>query len=354
VPAARRPAPPAVLLLLVAALVAGACSSAGKAAAPAPTTTTVPETTTTTVPPTTTTTTAPPPPPIYPLTGRPATDAGIAGRAAVAVKIDNIIDARPQAGINAADLVYEEFTEGVTRFIVVYHSTDAEVVGPVRSVRPADPVIVSPLGGVFGFSGGSPGAVAIAANTPLTLVMEDDVAVMYRRSGRVAPHNLYTSTAGLFSRVPGETGSPRPFATFLTEGKSFGGPGAMPVASIGMVPADYVTAGYEWDAGSNTWLRSTDGYPHMVEEGRIAPTTVVVQFTPYSYFIDDYSVQFPEVVGSGEAWVFAAGAMVPGTWHKASPDAVTNFVDSAGTPIAIPPGQTWIHLVAPGSSVTTG
>ena len=350
----RRPAPVAVIVLILAALVAAGYSSTGKAAAPAPTSTTqAPETTTTTEPPTTTTT-APPPPPTYPLTGRPATDAGIAGRAAVAVKIDNIIAARPQAGILAADVVYEEFTEEVTRFIVVYHSQDAEVVGPVRSVRPADPVIVTPLAGVFGFSGGSPGAVAVAAKTPLRLVMEDDLAVMYRRPGRVAPHNLYTSTAGLFSRVPADVGSPRPFATFLTEGTSFGGPGAMPVASIDMVPAPYVTAGYVWDSGSSTWLRTTDGAPHMVEEGQIAPTTVIVQFTPYSYFIDDYSVQFPEVVGSGEAWIFAAGAMVPGTWHKESPGAVTNFVDSSGAPIAIPPGQTWVHLVAPGSSVTTG
>ena len=349
----RRPTPVAAILLILAALVAAGCSSTGKAAAPAPTSTTqAPETTTSTEAPTTTTTA--PPPPTYPLTGRPATDAGIAGRAAVAVKIDNIIDARPQAGILAADVVYEEFTEEVTRFIVVFHSKDAEVVGPVRSVRPADPVIVTPLGGVFGFSGGSPGAVALAVDTPLTLVMEDDVAVMYRRPGRVAPHNLYTSTAGLFSRVPAEVGPPRPFATFLTEGKSFGGPGAMPVASIGLVPAPYVTAGYDWDAASGTWLRSTDGAPHVVEEGRIAPTTVIVQFTPYSYFIDDYSVQFPEVVGSGEAWIFAAGAMVPGTWHKASPGAVTNFVDSSGAPVAIPPGQTWVHLVAPGSSVITG
>ena len=349
----RRPVPRAALLLILAVSAAAACSSTGKAAAPASTSTTqVPETTTSTQAPTTTTTA--PPPPTYPLTGRPATDTGIAGRAAVAVKIDNILDARPQAGVLAADVVYEEFTEGVTRFIVVYHSTDAEVVGPVRSVRPADPVIVTPLGGVLGFSGGSPGAVAVAANTPLRLVMEDDLAVMYRRGGRAAPHNLYTSTAGLYSRVPAEAGSPRPIATFLTGGKSFGGPGAMPVASIGLIPAPYVTAGYDWDAASGTWLRSTDGAPHMVEEGRVAPTTVIVQFTPYSYFIDDYSVQFPEVVGTGEAWVFAAGAMVPGTWHKASPDAVTNFVDSTGAPIAIPPGQTWVHLVAPGSSVTTG
>ena len=341
-----------MLLLVLAALVASGCAGAKKAPAAAPVST-VEETTTTstTVAPTTSTTA---PPPLYPLTGRSATDPAIAARAAVAVKIDNIAEARPQAGIAAADVVYEEFTEGVTRFIVVYHSQNADVVGPVRSVRPADPVIVTPLGGVLGFSGGSPGAVALAADTPLTLVMEDDLAVMYRRPGRVAPHNLYTSTAGLFSRVPAGAGSPRPFAEFLRDGKPFGGPGAKPVASISLVPAPYVTAGYDWDATSGTWLRTTDGVPHLLEEGRIAPTTVILQFTPYSYFVDDYSVQYPEVLGSGDVWVFAGGQMVMGTWSKESPGAVTQFKDANGAPIAIPPGQSWVHLVAPGSLVSTG
>ena len=61
-------------------------------------------------------------------------------------------------------------------------------------VKDADPVIVTPLGGVLGFSGGSPGAVALAADTPLTLVMEEDVAVMLEPSGDPLPLRplLYT------------------------------------------------------------------------------------------------------------------------------------------------------------------
>ncbi len=148
------PAPGAVLLLILAALLAAGCSGSPKKPidtvavgprAPAPP---EPEPTTTTTAPTTTI-----PAQIYPLSGRPATDAGRAGRAAVAVKVDNVAEARPQAGIVTADVVYEELTEGVTRFIVVYHSDDAGLVGPVRSVRPADPVIVTPLGGLLAFSG---------------------------------------------------------------------------------------------------------------------------------------------------------------------------------------------------------
>ena len=345
--ARHRPAPLALLLVLLAVL-ATACSGQGKAAAPQPPP--PPETTSTTAEATTTTTL----PPTYPLTGRRVTDPGRAARAAVAVKIDNVIAARPQAGIGAADIVYEEFTEGVTRFIVVYHSNDADVVGPVRSVRPADPVIVTPLGGLLAFSGGSPGAEALARAAPLTIVTENDTVVLYRRPGRSAPHNLYTSTRGLYMRVPDSAGSPRKFAEFLAEGRTFSGPGATPVSSISLVPAPYVTAGYDWDAGSGTWLRTTHGSPHRAEEGRIAPTTVIVQYTPYQFFIDDYDGQYPEVVGSGGAWVFAAGLLVQGTWKKDSAEAVTSYTDSAGAPIVLPPGQTWVHLVAPGSTVNTG
>jgi hypothetical protein len=330
--------------------VAAACQghkAGARAARPAP-----PEPSTTATEPSTTTSTTLPP--TYPLTGRPAADGAKAARAAVAVKIDNIAEARPQAGIGAADVVYEEFTEGITRFIVVFQSGDAPVLGPVRSVRPADPVITTPLGGVLAFSGGSPAAVALAAAAPLTLVTEGDTAVMYRRPGRSAPHNLYTSTDGLFSRAREGSGPPPRLAAFLQEGKTFTGPGAQPVARLDVVPAPYVTAAYDWDGASGTWLRSTDGRPHLLEGGRIAPTNVIVQFTPYEVFTADDKVMYPQVLGDGDAWVFAAGSLVHARWSKPSPESVTTYTDTDGAPVVLPPGQTWIHLVAPGSTVTTG
>jgi len=341
------------VLLMALALAAAACSSGSEARAVRDSTIAPrPDPTTTEAPTTTTTTTLAP---TYPLTGRPAADQIIANRAAVTVKIDNIAEARPQAGVGEADVVYEEFTEGITRFIVVFHSGTADVVGPVRSVRPADPVIARPLGGVLGFSGGSPAAVALATATPLSTVTENDQAVMYRRPGRSAPQNLYTSTPGLLSRAPDGSGPPARLADFLADGQPFTGAGATPVTRLDVVPAPYITAGYQWDAGSSTWLRSTDGRPHLLEGGgRIAPTTVVIQFTPYLEFVADSKVRYPDVVGTGEVWVLAAGQLVKGTWTKKAPEEVTSFAGADGAPIRFPPGQSWFHLVEPGSAVTTG
>jgi len=100
-----------VLLLILATLLAVGCSGSPKKPidpvavgprAPAPP---EPETTTTTTAPTTTI-------PTYPLSGRPATDAGRADRAAVAVKVDNIAEARPQAGLGEADVIYRSSPRG--------------------------------------------------------------------------------------------------------------------------------------------------------------------------------------------------------------------------------------------------
>jgi hypothetical protein len=119
------------------------------------------------------------------------------------------------------------------------------------------------------------------------------------------------------------------------------------------VPAPSVTADYDWDAASSTWKRSTDGKPHALEgDAQISPTNVIVQFTPYSDFPADSKVKFPEVVGSGDAWVFASGQMVKGHWSKTGPTAMTTFTDAAGAPIVLPAGQTWVNFVAPDAPVT--
>ena len=96
----------------------------------------------------------PPPPPVYwPLTG--IESGTVPARPALAVKIENSVDARPQTGLNAADMVWEEVVEGgITRYVAVYHSTLPAQIGPIRSVRPMDPAIAAPLHGLFAFSGG--------------------------------------------------------------------------------------------------------------------------------------------------------------------------------------------------------
>ena len=291
---------------------------------------------------------------IFPLTGMPVTDPAKAGRQAVAVKIDNNAAARPQAGIEHADVIYEEFTEGITRFVVVFHSTDAPTVGPVRSIRPADPNIVKPLGGPLIFSGGSPAVLNVVRSAGIRQVTENDRDTLRRRSGRRAPHNLYTSTEAMF-RKAGAGSPPPPLGPFLRQGQAYSPAGVAQVANLTLAPAPGVRASYQWDPGSTTWKRSTDGRPHMLEGGaQLAPRNIIVQYTPYVGFPQDRKVRYPEVVGTGDALIYVAGTQVKAKWTKSSPTSVTTYVDSAGAPVPLAPGQTWVHLQEPNSTVTSG
>ncbi|MEP7046469.1 MAG: DUF3048 domain-containing protein, partial [Ilumatobacteraceae bacterium] len=95
--------------------------------------------------------------PVMPLTGLPITDPSAAGRTALVVKIDNHPDARPQSGLNQADIVFEENVEQLTRFAAVFQTTAPDPVGPIRSGRTQDVELLGSLNKpIFAWSGGNP------------------------------------------------------------------------------------------------------------------------------------------------------------------------------------------------------
>jgi len=325
-------------VLTCLALVAAACSGGGgkktatASSAPAITTTTLP--------------------PAFALTGLPAGTSPNLNRPALVVKIENVDEARPQSGLIEADLVYEEIVEaGLSRFIVVYQSKDADPVGPVRSIRPSDPVIVKPLNPLFAYSGGTSKFINMLHAAGITDVGVDAAPkAYYRRPGRSAPHNLYTSTPRLYSQAPAGMAPPPKTFDFLAAGEQFGGAGVVPAAHLTVQPGQRTSAVYDYDPASNTWKRTSNGRPQVVEGGaQVAPTNVIVWFVPYVNSPGDVDVvgepvSVAQVIGTGDAWVLSQGKLVKGKWSKPSAEAPVSWTDVTGAPIKITPGTTWIEV----------
>jgi hypothetical protein len=278
-----------------------------------------------------------------PLTGLPVTQ----HRPALAVKIDNSPDARPQSGLNQADVVIEELVEGgITRYIAVFHSTDAEVVGPVRSGRTSDLAILTNLNRpLFGSSGGNAGVLADLNEANLSNVIESRApGAYYRDNSRDAPHNLYTSTGGLYGANPGDAGEPPHLFRFL-------GPNEAPTAGQPVNSVD-VQVGNErttWTWTGAGWERTVNGRTDVDDGG--APlrfTNVVVQFTDYGVSSADADSPEAVAIGSGQVWVLTGGKMTSGTWSRPAKDDVTVYQDGSGKEIALQPGRTWIALPKPG------
>jgi hypothetical protein len=299
-----------------------------------------------------TTSTTEPPKPGYPLTGLPVDDAGRASRPALTVKIDNAPLARPQAGLDKADLVIEELVEGgVTRFLAVFQSQDAAALGPVRSVRPIDPALVTPLRGLFAYSGGAPKFVALIRNAPVKDIGADAAAGAYHRQrGYRAPHNLFTSTAQLFAQAGANPDPPPPaFFHYLAPDQTFGGQGAELVNGFRVVMGERTNVEWHYDAAAKQYRRTTNGTPHLLADGlQYGADNVIFQLTKY-HATDDLDVSgahvpSADVVGEGGYLAMAEGIMIRGTWKKSAVDAVTEFTRGDGTPLLLRPGRTWIML----------
>jgi Protein of unknown function (DUF3048) N-terminal domain/Protein of unknown function (DUF3048) C-terminal domain len=344
----------AVVLLAGCAVTAVTLTSSESAAPTTTTTSTTSSTTTTTVPP-------PPPPPVYPLTGLPVTDPAVAARPTLIVKIDNADPkSRPQAGINNADVVYEERVEGgVTRFMAIYHSHDAMPVGPVRSARTSDIGLFQPLyRPLFAWSGANAIFEQRIREAGIVDIGSPVAPQFYSRAGdRRAPHNLMLdSTIDVWAgSYPEATPPPSPLFAYRAVGEP-PGPGGGPVTGVGIVFAHEpgsAPVDYAWNGAG--WARWQSGTPHVDSEGnQIAPENVIVQYTPYanSDTNDQFGVPIREAqtVGEGEALVLTGGVAYTARWVKPAANAPTQFLDAAGAPIRLTPGRTWVELPEPGTT----
>lgn len=316
-----------VLAVVATAVAVTACGGSGsKAAAPAK------------AKPTTTTTTAPP---VAPLTGLPDPSGAARTRPVVSIKIDNVADARPQTGVDAADVVWDEVVEGqATRLLAMFQSQSPDVVGPVRSVRLTDPLIVWPVGGVFAYSGGARYAVDGINQAPVVQVDESSAGdAMFRDRSRSAPHNLFARPAGLFTRG-GEPVPPPPLFDYAAAPVSAG----TAVASVRVGFSGEFAVTYTWDTGSGTWLRTTRSGPFRMKSGtQIAPTNVIVLPVTYTGGVGRIGAE-AQLVGSGSVKVFTNGRLIEGTWSRADKAQRMTFSDAAGKPIRLTPGSTWVEL----------
>ena len=333
-----------VFVLLVA------CSNPAVTTTEAPTTTTAPPTTVTTAAPTITSTTAVPLA-TSPLNGTPVEDETLLDRRVLAVKIDNHSRSRPQSGLDLASAVYELPVEGITRFIALFHHTDATYLGPIRSGRPSDGRLLNPLDATFVISGGQAWVQEQIRAEDIHMIGETPPA-MFRISGRSAPHNLYGDTVQLREIADARQHPNDPPPTIFAFGEL--PDNAEAATQIAMDFGNNFVVTWTWDAAATNYVRNFGGAPaELIDREGVrypltANTLVVIlaeRYTEQPPNNQGSAVPAMDTVGSGQAYVFAGGQMVSGSWQRdTSADLITLTADD-GTPLPVPPGFLWISIV---------
>ena len=270
-------------------------------------------------------------------------------RPALEVKIDNTAPARPQTGIDVADVVYEEVVETpFTRFLAIFNSTLPDTVGPIRSVRATDPNVVWPLGGVFAYSGGAAPNVELIKQAPVNAVDESGAGnAMFRDRSHRAPLNLFGRPADLIAKG-GQPVPPKALFQYLGQNEQFTGD---PASAVHIVMSQDSDPSYTYDAATRTWKRSAGLAPFNAASGQqVAPTNVVVQFTNYDGGVGSPTAE-GQTVGEGEVWVFSDGKVARGRWTRPAKEQPAQYVDATGKPIKLLPGRTWVELAPVGAPV---
>jgi hypothetical protein len=285
--------------------------------------------------------------PVYysPLTGAALSDEAPTKRHVTAVMIENSPDARPQSGLKDAGVVYEAIAEGgITRFLALYQESRPGLIGPVRSVRPYYVEWAAAYDAAVAHIGGSARALGMirSGNYGLDIDQFFNAGAYWRASDRRAPHNVYTNFDNLDQLVASKGKTSSTFTPIeRKEDEKSKAPNAthinLPISSA------WYDIDYDYQAETNSYLRKVGGEAHNDREGgQIQPKVVVaIQVSMTREMEDGYREQIA-TTGSGKAYIFQDGAVTEAVWQRPDVKNQISFVDTAGKPLKLNRGQTWI------------
>ena len=263
----------------------------------------------------------------------------------LAVKIDNIVYARPQTGLTSADLVYVLPVEGgLTRFLAVFSSHIPRVIGPVRSARADDLELLRQFGRpAFAWSGAQPRLTGVIERDHKIVDLSADlVGGYFRNNSRIAPYNLMAQTHRLLAEAHGASNA-------HSIGFRFGpaNPGGRRRRSVSV---SYPAASYKftWSARRGRWLIWIDGKrAATTEHKQMSAPTVVIQHT--NVRVSNYKEYgrrppFASTVGHGTALVLRYGKAYLVRWSRPRVTGGTKFTTLSGKPMRFAIGPVWILL----------
>lgn len=267
---------------------------------------------------------------------------------AVIVMVDNFHQARPQVGLDKADLVYEILAEGgITRFMALFYSESANKIGPVRSARYYFAQLARGYDSPLAHAGGSTEALELIQELKLKDLDEiyNAGGYFWRDSKRKMPHNLYTSTEQLIKGAK-------------AKGYALVIPPVYPAASVGQGLAhgddlflDYSSGTYKyrvrWHYNGEYYERDINDSPHKTEDGiPLKADNVIVMTAPTKDIIkNNILLSEINIIGKGDIRYFQDGRMSKGTWSKSSAKTELSFRDENGDLIKLKPGKTWVQVI---------
>jgi hypothetical protein len=284
----------------------------------------------------------------FPLTGK-GSKTSTDGRA-VAVMINNHPDARPQSGLNKADIVYELLAEGdITRFLAVFQSERPENIGPVRSARAYYLELAKGLNALYVAHGYSPEAKQMLDNGYVDELngMVYDGTLFKRASFRKAPHNSYITYDNVLKGAELKRYSmsgPPPAFSFLTEAESKNLTGATATsARITYSSNNMFDSLYQYDSELGRYKRFSGGEQTVdleTKEPILLDNIFIIEAV--HQVMDSAGHRTINLQSGGKAYLLQKGKVNQIEWKNVN-NRIVPFKDGKEVPFV--QGKTWVNVV---------
>lgn len=297
---------------------------------------------------------------INPLTGLPADPSALALRPFV-IKISNAPPiVRPQAGLGAADVVFEYYVEGgLTRFSAVFHSQLPWKVGSVRSARLIDDQLVPMFGALFAYSGASDGM-----NWVLTYAdyagrrfnsQEYGPPYFWRDETIEAPHNLFFGPDVVVRDFPEIAAGPVDLTGWAFRAEP--PPNAAGPATRAVITYKVMTGVWDYNPASGLYVRSSDGLGHY-DGTTLQPITAANVLILYAHYTPSDIVESEwqgqpiygwdiDLMSGGEALLLRDGLAYAARWTRPERDGLFRLFTPDGGVLPFRPGNTWVEVFPP-------
>lgn len=284
----------------------------------------------------------------FPLTGK-ASATSTDGRA-IAVMVNNHPLARPQSGLNKADIVYEILAEGdITRFLAVFQSEKPVNIGPVRSARKYYMEIAKGLKALYINHGTSLEAQKMIDAGYIDDLdgMKYDGTLFKRASFRKAPHNSYITYENILKGAEQNHYSmdqTPPAFKFMTdeESKNITGNDATTV-KITYSSSHISDSSFEYDPSSGKYKRFSGGDQTVdleTKEPILIDNIFIIEAS--HHVMDAVGHRSVDLQSGGKAYLLQKGKLNEVDW--ANKDGRIVPVKN-GEEVPFVQGHTWVNVV---------
>ena len=328
-----------------------------------------------------------------------------ATRRPLTVMIENHSDARPQSGLQGADIVYEAVAEGgITRFMGVFYCgvvAESEAnkydLGPVRSARTyfldlaseySDYPLYNHVGGANCSAASTGGpcttnkkAQAIEQiasygwNNKGTWGDLSQFSLSYKvcrrepeRTGDVkaTEHTMYCSSKELYNVAAdrgltnktevNNTSWDKNYRSWLfkQDDKASTSPTTSTIGFDFWSGYKDYSVSWKYDSANNNYVRYNGAKEHIDfnTQKTITAKNIIVQFAKETRSVDEHLHNLYEVIGSGNGVLIQNGIKTEITWSKTNRISRTVFKDKSGKEVNFIPGNIWVEILPLNTAVS--